>query len=219
MLVAATCLALGSATLAYGSGGTGTNPVRHIEGRTIVSDALPRVKIDIGGDLRLIGTQTINIHGNSEAEQYVFASYGRDNIVRKFYLIQFEHFLPDNRMTYDYASMPTTQAGDLRFNYDVRSFSGLGKLLRDDQGSDGSALESLLESKHLALPQNIVIVRMFHLPSADRRTELMIIYGEALPQNTDVPVRADGVPLDTKLPASAHKFLEHARQGLAVRTG
>ena len=219
MLVAATCLALGGATLAYGSGGAGTNPIRHIKGRTIVSDELPRAKIAIRGDLRLIGVQTINIHGNSEAEQYVFAGSGRDNIVRQFYLIQFEHVLPDNHMTYDYATMPTTQVGNLQFNYDVRSFSGLGKLLRDDEGSDGAALERLLESKHLALPRNIAVVRLFHLPSADRRTELMIIYGEALSQNANVPVRADGVALDTELPAAAHEFLEHARQGLAVRTG
>jgi len=30
---------------------------------------------------------------------------------------------------------------------------------------------------------------MFHLPTNDRRTELMIIYGEALPKNSEVPVR------------------------------
>jgi len=219
MLIAATCLALGGATLAYGSGGTGKNPVRHIQGRTITSDELPRANISVRGDPRFIGTQAVNIHGNSEAEQYVFASSGRDNIVRRFYLIQFEHVLPQNRMTYDYAAMPVTQVGNLRFNYDVKGFSGLGDLLRSDQGSDGSALESLLESKHLTLPRNIVMVRLFHLPSADRRTELMIIYGEALSESTDVPVRADGAPLDTELPATAHRFLESARQGLAVRSG
>lgn len=219
MLIAATCLALGGATLAYGSGGTGKNPARRIQGRTIISDELPRAKIGIQGDLRFIGTQTVNIHGNSEAEQYVFASSGRDHIVRRFYLIQFEHVLPDNRMTYDYAAMPTTRVGNLLFNYDVKGFSGLGDLLRGDQGSDGAALERLLDGRHLTLPRNIVMVRLFHLPPADRRAELMIVYGEALPQDTDVPVRADSVPLDTELPTMALKFLESARQGLAVQSG
>jgi len=45
----------------------------------------------------------------------------------------------------------------------------------------------------------------------------MIVYGEALPQNTDVPLRDGGVPLDTESPGSAQKFLEHARQGLVIR--
>jgi hypothetical protein len=59
---------------------------------------------------------------------------------------------------------------------------------------------------------------MFHLPSADHRTELMILYGEALPRASAVPVRKGGVQLDTESPASAERFLGHARQGLVVQT-
>jgi hypothetical protein len=218
MLVAATCLVLGVGTLAYGSDGTNPSAVRHIKDRTIFSEEFPRARLSVRGDLRFIGTQNINIHGNAEAEQYVFSRSDRDNIVRQFYLIQFEHFLPTNHLTYDYSTIQTTHVGNLEFNYDVKSFSDIGPLLREDQGSDGQAMERLLESKHLVLPRNTVMVRLFNLPSADHRTELMIVYGEALPQNTDVPLRDGGVPLDTESPISAQKFLEHARQGLVVRT-
>ena len=217
MVVAAICLVFAVATLAYGADRTDTRAGRHIIGRTIFSDDLPRAKLSIRREARFIGAQRINIHGNSEAEQYVFASSGRDNIIHQFYLIQFEHFLLTNHFTYDYASMRTTQVGELQFNYDVRGFSDLGPLLREDNGSDGQAVERMLEKQRLVLPHNIVMVRMFHLPSADHRTELMILYGEALPQNTTVPVRASGAPLDTESPSSAQIFLEHARQGLAVQ--
>jgi hypothetical protein len=218
MVVAATCLVLGVATLAYGGGGTDTSAVRHIKGRTIFSEESPKAKLSIRRELRFIGTQQVNLHGNAEAEQYVFARSGRDNIVEQFYLIQFEHFLPTNHLTYDYASMRTTQIGNLQFNYDVKSFPNLGALLMEDQGSDGQAMEHLLGKQHLVLPHNIVMVRMFHLPSADHRTELMIVYGEALPQNTAVPIREGGVPLDTESPSSAQIYLEHARQGLVIET-
>ena len=40
---------------------------------------------------------------------------GRDNTVESFYWIQFEHFLPSNDRTYNYASKNTTQIGDLHF--------------------------------------------------------------------------------------------------------
>jgi len=216
--VAATCLALGVATLAYGSDGTGASAVRHIKGRTIVSDGFPKATLRIRRDLRFIGAQRIDLHGKAEAEQYVFARSGRGNIVRQFYLIQFEHFLPTNDLTYDYSAMSTTEIGNLNFNYDVKSFANIGALLREDQGSDGQAMERLLKRKHLVLPHDAVLVRMFHIPSADHRTELMILYGEALPQNTDVPLRDGGVPLDTESPGSAQKFLERARQGILVRT-
>jgi hypothetical protein len=61
-------------------------------------------------------------------------------------------------------------------------------------------------------------VRMFHSPSADHRSELMIIYGEALPQNSPIPVVKKGLDLDTESPASAQVLLEHAREGLVIHT-
>src|SRR5215475_271626 len=189
MVVAATCLVLGVATFAYGGDGTGTSAVRRIKGRTIFSEESPKARLSIRRGLRFIGTQKVNLHGNAEAEQFVFAKSGRDHIVEQFYLIQFEHFLPTNHFTYDYASMRTTQIGNFQFNYDVKSIPNLGALLMEDQGSDGEAMEKLLTKQHLVLPHDSAWVRMFHLPSADHRTELMILYGEALPENTDVPVR------------------------------
>jgi hypothetical protein len=218
MVVAAACLVLGVATFASGGDGTDTNAVRHIKGRTIFSEESPKAQLSIRRGLRFIGTQQVNLHGNAEAEQFVFARSGRDNIVEQFYLIQFEHFLSTNHLTYDYASMRTTQMGNFQFNYDVKSYPDLGALLMEDQGSDGQALEQLLAKQHLVLPHNTVLVRMFHSPSADHRTELMILYGEALPQNTSVPVRNGGVALGAESPSSAQMFLEHAREGLIIQS-
>jgi len=215
MVVVAICLVLDAATFAYGGDGTNTSAVRHIRGRTIFSGEFPKAELNIRRGFRFIGTQKVNLHGNAEAEQYIFAKLGRDNIAERFYLIQFEHFLPTNDLTYNYVSMPTAQIGSLPFNYDVKSLPNLGALLTEDQGSDGAAMEELLRKRHLSLPHNTAMVRMFHLPSGDHRTELMIIYGEALPQDAAVPV---GVPLDKESPGSAQMFLEHARQGLVIHT-
>jgi hypothetical protein len=62
----------------------------------------------------------------------------------------------------------------------------------------------------------MVSVRLFHLPAPDRRSELMIIYGEALPPDSRVPVSDDGVPLDSEAPAEARVFLQHALAGMTV---
>src|SRR5215469_6176042 len=195
-----------------------TSAARHIKGRAIFSEESPKAQLSIRRGLRFSGTQQVTLHGNAEAEQYVFARSGRNNIVEQFYLIQFEHFLPTNHLSYDYASMRTTQIGHFQFNYDVKSIPNLGALLMEDQGSDGEAMEQLLAKQHLVLPHYTAWVRMFNLPSADHRTELMIVYGEALPQNTAVPARNGVVQLDAESPSSAHMFLEHAREGLIVQT-
>jgi hypothetical protein len=87
----------------------------------------------------------------------------------------------------------------------------------EDPGSDLEAVAQLLNKKHLQLPHATVLVRMFHLPSADHRAELMIIYGEALPKDSALPVRKQGVSLDKESPDSAQMFLRRVREGLVVR--
>jgi hypothetical protein len=218
IVFAATGLLLGFATSAYGADGTSANAVRRVKGRTIFSEESPKAKLSVPKGFRYIGTQQVNLSGVAEAEQHLFVKLGSDNTVENFYWLQFEHFLPTNDRTYKYDSTRTTQIGDLQFIYDVKSLPDFAVLLTEDPGSDGAALGRLLAKQHLSFPHKAVMVRMFHLPSADHRTELMIIYGEALPQDTAVPVRKGGVQLDSESPGSAQMFLEHARQGLVVQT-
>ena len=218
MVVAAAGLVLGAATLAYGGDGTSANAVRHVRGRTIVSEESPKVELSVRKGYRFIGTQQINLYGVAEAEQFVFARQGRDNTVESFYWIQFEHFLPSNDRTYNYSSKNTTQIGDLNFVYNVGSWPDYRAEMARSPASDGAAIERLLEKRHLSFPHRAAHVRMFHLPSADRRSELMIIYGEALPQDSAIPVREKGLNLDTESPDSAQLLFEHARHVLIVQT-
>lgn len=217
-VLAAAGLVLGMATFACGAEGTSVVAVRHIRGRTIVSEEYPKAELRVQNGFRFVGTQRVNLYGVAEAEQYLFARSGPDKVVKRFYWIQFEHFLPTNKLTYNYDSPRTTQIGDLQFIYNVGSWPDYANAVAGDPASDGAAIGRLLAKRHLSFPQKAVHVRLFHLPSTDHRTELMIIYGEALPENTAVPVRNGGVQLDTESPSSAQIFLEHARQGLIVQT-
>jgi hypothetical protein len=45
----------------------------------------------------------------------------------------------------------------------------------------------------------------------------LILYGEALPVHSAVPIGKDGVDVDTESLGTAQMFLERARQGLIVR--
>ena len=217
-VVASAGLMLGLATLAYGGDGTNANAVRHVRGRTVFSEESPKVELSVRKGYRFIGTQKVNLYGLAEAEQYVFAMQGRNNTVESFYWIQFEHFLPSNDRTYNYGSKNTTQVGDLHFVYNVGSWPDYPAEIAGNPASDGAAIELLLEKRHLSFPHRAAHVRMFHLPAADHRSELMIIYGEALPQNSAIPVRQKGLDLGTESPASAQLLLEHARQGLVIHT-
>jgi hypothetical protein len=120
-------------------------------------------------------------------------------------------------MTYDYKLSGTTDMGGLSFAYDVKSWLDYAAMQDEDPRSDGAAIARLLAQHNLAFPKRAARVRMFHLPTADRRTELMIIYGESLPEDSKIPFAKDGVLLDDASPEAAKILLDHARHGLTIR--
>lgn len=215
-------IALGLLLLSSATFGQDTTPatvprLRGVNGQTIVSKELPIAELTFGRQFRYVGGQRVNLYGNADAEQHLFAKVGRVGIAERFYWVQFEHFLPTNTRTYDYSPDRTTEIGGLRFIYDVKSWPDYKALQAEDPASDGGAIERLLAKHGLSFPKKTVRVRMFHLPTSDRRTELMIIYGEALPEHSEIPVRKGGVELDKESPESAQMFLEHARGDLIIR--
>ena len=194
-----------------------TPPVeREVKGQTIVSNQLPAADLTFADDFRYVGSQVVDLYGTAFAEQHLFVSGASTGPVDRFYWIQFEHYLPTNSHTYNYRPERTTDIGGLQFIYDVRAFTNYGGANRDPR-SDGAALAALLAKHNLAFPARTVRVRMFHLPNPDRRSELMIIYGETLPPQSRTPVADDGTSLDTENPAEAKVFLQHAVQGLTLR--
>lgn len=193
-------------------------PMREVRGQMVISQELPKADFRFGRRLRFIGSQRVNLYGNAEADQYLFAEMGKGGVVDRFCWLQFEHYLPTNNGTYNYAPKRTIEIGGLKFIYNVNAWPNYAALLTEDSASDGAAIGRLLRQHHLSFPDKAVHVRMFHLPSADRRTELMVIYGEALRRYPKVPVRSGGVELDTESPPSAQMFLDHVRKCLRVRS-
>lgn len=190
---------------------------RQVQGQTIVSNELPAADLTFDKDFRYVGGQVVNLYGNADAEQHLFVKGAASGPVQSFYMVQFEHFLPSNQYTYDYKPDRITNLGDLQFIYDVKSWLDYAALEAEDPRSDGAAFSRLLAQHNLAFPKRAARVRMFHLPTPDRRSELMIIYGESLPDDSKIPVAKDGVRLDEASPEAAKTFVEHARNALSIR--
>ena len=151
-----------------------TSPMqRVVRGQTIVSRTLPAATFVIDSSYRYVGGQVVNLYGNADAEQHVFVAGGRSGPVERFVWIQFEHFLPSNNYRYDYKADRTTEIGALSFIYDVKSWTDY-TVTADDPRSDGAAVATLLGKQGLAFPKRAARVRMFHLPTPDRRTELLL---------------------------------------------
>lgn len=188
---------------------------RSVKGQTIVSTASPAAQLSFRKEFTYIDGQVVRLYGNAEAEQYLFAVPSSDGIAREFYWIQFEHFLPTNARIYEYPSQNPVNIDGLPFTYDVKSFSDYAAMQESEPGSDGAAMISLLAAHHLRFPTKAARVRLIHLPTADHRTELMIIYGEAISSDV-IPVKAEGVRLDDVVPDAARLMLGRAKEGLRI---
>jgi hypothetical protein len=211
------CVLLSSLALAQGPSAPQLPPQRKVDGQTIVSKELPAAELTFGKDFRYVGGQVVNLYGIADAEQHLFVKAPNSGAIERFYWVQFEHFLPSNAKTYHYKPDRTTERGGLQFIYDVEAFSDYAGLENADPATDGFAIHKPLAEHNLALPKRAARVRMIHLPTADRRNELMIIYGESLPEDSKVPVAADGLALDDASPASAKTVLDHAWEELTIQ--
>lgn len=190
-----------------------SQPQRSVRGQTLISRQLPAARFTLSKNFHYVGGQVVNLCGNAEAEQHLFLST-QNGLVESFCWLQFEHFLPSNKMTYDYDMHRTVKIGDLNFIYDVKAYSDYPGLTMNDPGSDGTAIAQLAAAHHFGFPKRVARARMVFLPTPDRRTELMIIYGEAVKWN----VPADRVPLDDNQPEVAKTIVEHVRKNVSIHS-
>lgn len=198
---------------------TGPTPAlpRQLHGQTLISNELPAADFIVDKEFRYIGGQFVNLYGRVEAEQHLFVKAPSAGSVHAFYWVQFEHNLPTNKRTYGYKPDRITTLGGLAFIYDCKSFPDYAAAEVEDPQSDGAAIAHLLAQHNLVFPKRAARVRMFHLPTPDRRTELMIIYGEAVPDDSPIPIRAEGLPLDNAFPGPSKILLDQLRSGLTIR--
>ena len=192
--------------------------LRAVHGNTIVSPELPKAELTFGSAFHYVGARQVNLYGMADAELHLFAKPGKKDVIDAFYWVQFEHRVPSDQHTYNYPADHTTNIGSLSFVYDVKSWPDFASELTADPASDGAAVSGLLAESKLKFPSRVARIRMFHLPTPDRRTELMIIYGEALPENSSVPVRKEGVDLMKEDPAFAKKLLDDLKAQLTILT-
>jgi len=197
--------------------GAHAQTLRPVRDNTIISPELPKADLTLGPEFRYVGGQQINLYNMADAEQHLFIKGGSKGVIDAFYWIQFEHRMPADKHTYDYQLGHNTDIGGLSFVYDVKAWPDYSTMQNDDPQSDSAAISRLLAKSNLKFPARAARVRMFHLPTPDHRTELMIIYGEALPEDSTVPLRNEGVDVTKASPAFAQKLLSDLKSQLTIQ--
>jgi hypothetical protein len=219
-IVAAIGLVILAAFLTGAQKAPGPTVSRYVQGQTLISGELPSAQITFSAAYRYVGAQVVSLYGNAEAEQHLFVRGPEPGPVQSFYWVQFEHFLPTNKMTYEYENQRPVDINGFRFTYDVKSFRDYAYMQNEDAASDGAAMSQVLAQHHLAFPAKAARVRMIYMPTPDHRTELMIIYGEAVREDSSIPFKAakdESVVLTEADPKEASELLGRAVGGITIR--
>jgi hypothetical protein len=158
---------------------------RQVHGDTLISGADPAARFVFAQPFQHAGGQAIDVVQVAGAEQFFFIDAGEDKSIRRFYWVQFEQYYPTNTHTYNFSGIRQTPVpiGQLIFQGDVRVRANYFTM-DTRPGSDSKAAREFLLARGFKLDGTYATLRLFYLPDSTRRRELMIIYGERVPEGT-----------------------------------
>ena len=152
-------------------------PERRVEGNTITSEH-DKLRIRLPESVHYIGADRWVLYGIADCELHAFVEADEQKNMHALYWVQFEGYIParpDLHHTYD--SLRHATIDGLDFYVDTWPRSNEEKT---ELGSDREHIDALIRAKGYKIPTDMMYVRLVHLLDAEKRKELMIIYGEDL---------------------------------------
>jgi hypothetical protein len=158
---------------------TNLNNLRTANGDTLSSPELPKAKLKFKKPFKYVGGHTFILYDVARAEQHFYVDADNDGNVNRLYWVQFEGYLPSNKHTYNYQSPEKVNLGGFDFYVDAYASKIDPKQGRTD--SDGNRARAFLAEKGYKMAfDDVMFRRLVNMVTPDNRTELMIIYMEAL---------------------------------------
>jgi hypothetical protein len=189
-------------------------PERTVQGTTLVSQHDPGVRIQLPVSAKYVGADRWPLYDIADCELHAFVQADSQHVVHELYWIQFEGYLPSKPdMHHNYDSPRHTQLGGLDFYVDtwVRADGE-----KTDPGSDREHIEALVRAKGYKMPAGMAYVRLVHLLDAEKRRELMIIYGEDLPEDITAGDLGEGGKAHDRLSVLETGVIEQAKQKVHI---
>lgn len=189
------------------------NNTRFVKGHLLTSRSLPPINIKFDKNFMYAGRQSFILFTNSTVEQFYFVNTDREKNIKAVYTVQFESYLPNNNLTYDYK---ITDSIKLRNKYYLYSaiFNQPQKNLLRDTSSDGAYRWKFLLSKGYYLPADAIGYRFIRLVDKNRRSEILIIYHEDLKDSNVTEEELDKD--EKKLKKVLSQVLLNAKQGFQI---
>lgn len=190
-------------------------PERKAIGNVVNSEREPKAKIEVPKAAKYVGADRWILYGVADCEIHGYVEVDEKKNVQRLYWIQFEQYIPEKPdLHHNYDSPRHTQIGGLDFYVDTwpRANDAATRA-----GSDREHIEALVKAHGYKMPAGMAYVRLVHLLDPEKRKELMIIYGEALPAGVNAAdLDETGKDRETKWPTIEQRVIEGAQQRIKI---
>jgi hypothetical protein len=190
-------------------------PERVVKDNVLTSAREPKVKIEVPKATRYVGADRWVLYDVADCELHGFVEADANKKVTRLYWIQFEGYVPEKPdLHHTYDSPRHAQIDGMDFYVDTWPRANNAEIRA---GSDREHIEKLVKTKGYTMPEGMAYVRLVHLLDPEKRKELMIIYGEALPAG----VSADDLDekekdRQTKWPQIEQQVIKGAQQRIKI---
>jgi len=190
-------------------------PERKAAGSAVSSPHDPQVQIHLPESAQYVGADRWILYGIADCELHTFVEADAQHIVQRLFWIQFEGYVPSKpELAHTYDSPRRTTIGGLDFYVDTWPRAA-GEPTKP--GSDREHMEALILSKGYKMPAGMMYVRLVHLLDANKRKELMIIYGEDLaPTGFTAAELAEGGKARARWPALENALIARALKSISL---
>ncbi len=194
----------------------GQTPERTVRGTTVISSHDPKIRIDLPASAQYVGADRWLLLGFDDCEMHLFVDADADKRIQRLYWVQFEAYIPSRpELHHDYAGSRHVTINGLDFYLDTWVQDANEP---SEPGSDGEHQRQLLAAKGYLRPANGMYVRLVHLPDAQKRKELMVIYGEDLaPTGFTAAQLGKGGAEHARWPAIEKALIERAREHVSFQ--
>ncbi|QNJ99777.1 hypothetical protein [Dyella telluris] len=153
-------------------------PERTVSGSSVISTHDPKIRVDLPASAQYVGADRWLLLGFDDCEMHLFVDADANRHIQRLYWVQFEAYIPSRpELHHDYSGSRRIRINGLEFYLDTWVQNADEPT---EKGSDSEHQRQLLAAKGYRRPTNGMYVRLVHLPDAQMRKELMVIYGEDL---------------------------------------
>ncbi len=206
--------------------------VRFVKGNTIISKKLPKIEIKVDEEFSFVGKFDFEIIASSDeysedmqgkpvavGERYVFASTDENQSVNKLFIVQFEGFLPENDLIYNYDFDKSNFIGENKYRHNTWFYDSK-KLAQGNPNNEGAKTRTFLEEKGFQLEDQFMMSRFVGLASENRKNEIIIFYHEMLKKTTGYSLEEYEKSInDEEVKAIRDSFIERSRRSFSITKG